>query len=158
MRHLLPRPPTALGKRGLILLIFGFIWVSVGMAVVNQPDPAGYEHLLFSQIPRPVRALAWVTTGLLAVAIAFRPRLLHHDGFGFLALYVMPAERAAIFVIGWLDYHITGLGGPGYPRGLYAASVWLAIVAAVMVCATWPDPPNEPGLRRRRRHHAWGES
>ena len=52
-----------------------------------------------------------------------------------------------IFILGWLDAYVPELvmgpftlfSKPGYPRGLYSGLVWLAIVAAVMVCARGLD-------------------
>ena len=143
MRHLVPRPPREVNKRGQILAIFGFIWVVIGISVLQQPALPGYEHLLFAQIPTPIRAGAWVITGILSMAYALRPRSIDDDGIGFLALYVMPAERAAIFLWGWVEW-VTPGGGPGYGRGLLAGAVYLTLVAAVMVIATWPDPPINP--------------
>jgi hypothetical protein len=132
MRHLrdyLPRPPREVNKRGQILLIFGFIWTVIGVSVYQQPALPGYENLLF--------------TGVVAMAYALRPSSITNDGVGFLALYIMPAERAAIFLWGWVE-SITPGGGPGYGRGLLAGAVYLVLVAAVMVIATWPDPPLNP--------------
>ena len=143
MRHLMPRHPREVNKRGQILAIFGFIWVVIGVSVYQNPTLPGYEHLLFSLIPTPVRAGAWIVTGVVAMAYALRPRSIDDDGIGFLALYIMPAERAAIFLWGYVEYLIPG-DSPGYGRGLLAGSVYLVLVAAVMVVATWPDPPINP--------------
>jgi hypothetical protein len=147
MRRLLPRRPREVSKRGQILLIFGFIWIAVGISVLERPYVDGQEPLLFDDLPVWLRAGAWIGTGLLAMAFAWRPRGISHDGVGFVALYIMPAERCAIFFLGWLDSVVPG-GGPGYPAGLYAAVVWLAITAAVLVCSSWPDPPADRGDRR----------
>jgi hypothetical protein len=153
VRDWLPRHWRELNKRGQILIVFGLIWIGIGGSVLWQTDPPGWEYLPFIQdVPRGIRAGAWAVTGLAAIAYAWRPHIIRHDGFGFLALYLMPAERAALFFLGWVDY-MAPWGGPGYARGLYAALVWLVIVIAVMICATWPDPPLErdPRVRRRRR-------
>jgi len=143
MRHLLPRHPREVNKRGQILAIFGFIWVVIGISVYQQPELPGYDHLLFHVIPTPIRAGAWILTGLVSMAYALRPTHIADDGIGFLALYIMPAERAAIFLWGWVEWVSPG-GGPGYSRGLLAGAVYLVLVAAVMVVATWPDPPINP--------------
>lgn len=151
MRHLLPRPPRAIGKRGQVLLILGFIWIVIGVNVWQNPDPASWAHLpILHDVPRWIRGSAWIVTGLLAIAFAWRPQRIEHDGVGFLALYVMPAERVGIFFYGWLDY-VFPFGGPGYSRGLLSAAVYLAIVALVMVCARWADPPPDLTPRPKRR-------
>ena len=143
MRHLLPRPPREVSKRGQILVIFGFIWTVIGLGIYQQPALPGYENLLFTHMPVWLRAGAWVATGVIAVAYALRPSRIKTDGVGFLALYVMPAERAAIFLWGWVEHMIPG-GSVGYDRGLLAGFVYLALVASVMVIASWPDPPVNP--------------
>ena len=142
MHRLLPRHWRDIGKRCQILLIFGFIWTVIGVSVYQNPTTPGYENLLFSQIPIHVRALGWICTGLLAIAYALRPVWVVNDAIGFVALYIMPAERAAIFLWGYVQYLIPG-DSPGYGRGLLAGAVYLVLVAAVMVVASWPDPPKE---------------
>lgn len=138
---LMPRRPSEMNKRGQVLVILGIIWVAIGASVYMDPHPRGWEHIwMFSAPPVWLRAGAWVATGLVAVLFAVRPRWITHDGFAFLALYVMPAERAAGFLWGWLD-HLMPWGGPGYSRGLLGGLVYLVIVALIMVIATWPDPP-----------------
>jgi len=143
MQNWMPRRPKEVNKRGQILLIFGFIWVVIGFGVYQNPTLPGYEHLLFSLIPTPVRGGAWIITGVLAMAFALRPRSITNDGIGFVALYIMPAERAAIFFWGWVQYVIPG-DNPGYSRGLLAAAVYAVLVAAVVVISSWPDPPQNP--------------
>lgn len=145
MTHLLPRRWGEVNKRGQILLIFGAIWVAIGINVLQAPLPSGWEHIwLFREVPVPLRAGAWIFTGLVAMAYAVRPRWIHHDGLGFLALYVMPTERAVGLLWGWLD-SVMPFGGPGYPAGILGGLVYLVIVAAVLVIADWPNPPdNDP--------------
>lgn len=147
LKRLLPRPWGEVNKRGQILLIFGFIWVIIGVNVYIEPDPAGWEHIwMFREIPRSIRAGGWIVTGGLAMAYALRPRWIDHDGLGFLALYMMPAERAAGMFWGWFDY-LLPVGGPGYSRGLMAGCVYLVIVAAVLVVSSWPNPPTSTSVR-----------
>jgi hypothetical protein len=141
LRKWFPRNWRELNKRGQILVIFGLLWVAIGYGVWVRPIPTGHENLFFASIPTHLRAGAWIATGLIAIAYAWRPRRIEHDGFAFLALYVMPCERAAIFLWGWIDYQLTTIGGVGYEQGLVSALVYLVIVAAVMVCASWPNPP-----------------
>ncbi len=149
VRRLLDPELRHFNKRGQILLIFGLIWVSIGFSVLDQPVAAGQEHLIFTNIPTQLRVSAWIVTGFIAAAAAFRPVQVKSDDYAFFALYIMPAERVLIFTVGYIDYHVPGLtvgpvevfGTPGYSRGLYSALIWLVIISAVIVCSRWPDPP-----------------
>ena len=52
----------------------------------------------------------------------------------------MPAYRCGAFVWGWLDSWLPLGGGTGYARGWISALIYAAMVAAVMVCSSWPNP------------------
>ena len=141
LRRLLPRPPRDVGKRGQILLVFGLVWIGLGVGVLTEGDPAYYDQIVpFTWLPETVRAWLWIVTGAAAVAYAWRPRIIAHDGLGFLALYLMPAYRCGAFLWGWLDSRLPLGGGPGYPHGWVSALIYAAMVAAVIVCSTWPNP------------------
>jgi hypothetical protein len=147
IRHLIPRSWRHVDSRGQILIVYGVIWCAIGWQVMVEPDPPGWEHLpVVSDVPRQLRAAAWILTGLLAIGFAWRPRLIAHDGFGFLALYVMPTERVFIMVWGYIDSLCppitigpwTMFDGPGYPPGLRSAFIYLAVTAAVVVNSRIP--------------------
>lgn len=142
-----PRRLSELNKRGQILVLFGLLWCTIGFSLYSNPNPGDLQHVwLFQVIPFPIRVGGWIGTGLVAIAYALRPKRIEHDGVAFLALYIMPAERVLGFLWSWIDSLVPG-GTPGYTRGGYAACVWLVIVAAIMVCASWPNPPkdSQPG-------------
>ena len=146
-RHLLPRPWREVGKRGQILLTYGVLWVLIGVGTMTEPAPPAWTVIpLLAAFPL---GPAWVVTGLIAIAYAWRPRIIGHDGVAFLALYVMPAYRAGAYILGWVDSLIDGVGGPGYPRGWLTSLTYLAMVAAVMICASWPEPPHHHTEGRR---------
>lgn len=141
-----PTLPRRHNKRSLVLLILGAIWVAIGINVHIEPNPPGWENIwLFSAPPPSLRAGAWVLSGLIAVTVALRPRRIADDWPGFLALYLMPAERVLGFFLGWLDYLFDSYGGVGYSRGLLSGLVYLVIVLLIMVIADWADPPREHG-------------
>ena len=136
-----PRPPREVGKRGQILLVFGLIWIGLGVGVLTEGEPAYYDQIVpFTWLPETVRAWLWIATGAVAVAYAWRPRIIAHDGLGFLALYLMPAYRCGAFLWGWLDSRLPLGGGPGGLGDLASALIYAAVVAAVMVCSSWPNP------------------
>jgi hypothetical protein len=139
LRDWFPRTWCDVGKRGQILLVFGVLWVGVGFGTVTQPAPSAWANVpLLSTVSD---GYAWILTGLLAVAYAFRPVRVTADAVAFVALYVMPAYRAGGYLLAWIDSLSPTMGGPGYPRGWLTSLLYLAMVAAVMICGTWPEPP-----------------
>lgn len=155
-----------LGRRGVILMILGLVWVLTGVGIVANPvvREAGvfipHENLL----PDMFRAAAWGLSGLVAVWAALRRRC--DDTPGYIAIMVMPLERTfsylvayLIYVIsGWLEPHVDSITQTGYERGWIAAGTWFAVVTLVHIVAGWrespsnfPMPPtaNEDGDRHR---------
>lgn len=55
MMHIVPRPLRKamiyIGRRGLFLLFFAFLWITVGYRWTFRPPPEVYYHLLFSVAP-----------------------------------------------------------------------------------------------------------
>lgn len=124
------------GKRGEVLLLLGVAWILIGIGALIIPPLPG--DLLFLRIPMPVRAALWWGTGLLALVYAWMPRN-RDDSLGFLALYVMPLERAVSYLIAWIDFTIDGVGG--YRYGWLSALFYAVFIGVVMVCAGWREPP-----------------
>ena len=136
----LPRKPRALGNRGKMLLVLGAIWVALGVGVITEGDAAVWDRTPLVLIPSWVRAAAWIGTGAYAIAVAWRPILRVRDAGAWTGLYVMPAVRAVCAGIGWIDSHVPG-HTEGYERGWLTALIYIAIVAAVRICAGWPESP-----------------
>jgi len=124
------------GKRGEVLLLLGLAWILIGVGTVVVPPPPG--NLLHLLIPAPIRAGLWCGTGLVAVFYAWIPKT-RSDGWGFLALYLMPAVRAVSYFIAWVDFSVDGVGG--YRYGWLAALFYTVFVGIVVVCAGWREPP-----------------
>lgn len=121
-----------LGRRGAILLSFGFIWVASGYGriVQPQPDQRGLK-LLLDLAPLTVWGWLWVAAGLIAVVSAWLPEGADWPGFLALPLVLLP----------WmLSYVATWLLGD-YERGWVAALVWGAAAVPVLVVAGWREPP-----------------
>lgn len=129
-------PVVPPGKRGEILLLLGAAWVLVGIGAAVVPPPPG--DLLDLHIPAPIRAALWCGTGLVAICHAWMPKT-RSDGWGFLALYLMPAVRAASYFIAWVDFTIDGRGG--YRYGWLSALFYAVFVGIVAICAGWREPP-----------------
>jgi hypothetical protein len=129
-----------LGFRGTMLVLFGIIWTGIGIAIISEPTRA---PMLETLIPQPIRAGLWVASGF--AAIYFGTQTKRIDAIGWTALYIMPALRSLSYFLGWVDFVIPW-GGDGIERGWLAALIYLALVAVIVVCARWPDPPPPPNL------------
>ncbi len=129
-------PVMPLGKRGEVLLLLGIAWILIGIGAAIVPPPA--EDLLFLHIPVPIRAALWCGTGLVAIGYAWMPRV-RSDGWGFVALYLMPAVRAVSYFIAWVDF--TADGRSGYRYGWLSALFYTVFIGIVVVCAGWREPP-----------------
>lgn len=139
IRNVTPRPWREVGKRGQILLVFGFLWVGTGVGTLISPRPEAWDDVpLLREFPG---GWAWVACGAFAMFYAMRPRRVVHDGVAFVALYLPPAFRAGAYMLAWAD-SLTPFGAIGYPRGWLSALVYLGLVAAVMICSSWPEPPD----------------
>lgn len=133
-----------------MLLILGLAWMLIGLGVfTSETPPAPVPGLFHTYIPVPIRFGLWAGTGLVAIFHAWS----YKDAVGWLALYILPAERILSYIIGWSIsvFHL----GPGYPRGWYSAIFYGVMVAIVLVCAGWPEPaepPNEEELIAYQEH------
>ena len=139
-RGYLPRRVGQIGRRGAMLLVFGVLWMVVGVGVLDSSGV--HAELLHERLPSWVRGGVWVVTGALAVFYAFRPPGLS-DRVGFASLYIMPAVRVLSYTMAWIDYFIP-IGGDGYASGWRFAAVYAVMLAAVMITAGWPEPTRTP--------------
>lgn len=125
------------------MLLLGLMWIGQAVGVAEAPYTPGVASgiLLHERLPVSVRVVLWAGTGLLACFYGFRSRE-RRDTVGFVAAVVMPLERAFSFLVAYLlhlAYRFEWTMSMGYERGLVGASVWLAVAAAVMVVAGWPE-------------------
>jgi hypothetical protein len=124
------------GRRGSFLLALSLVHIGVGV-YVYQLHHLPLESLTGGGIVGPlpfIRALGvpivaasvpWFVSALIAVAAAFvRPP--GKDGFGFVALALMEAVWALVYVVGWT------LGARG-PATWFLALVFAAMGAAVAI-------------------------
>jgi len=140
MRHL-ARLRDKLGRRGLVLLMFGLVWVGQGFAVRQQPYSIGdHPVLAFEYVPVAVRVALWLVSGLFAVYVALTGSP-ERDRHGYTVLVVLPIERSLSYAFGWVEYMLPTEGG--YAGGLRGALTWLGVTVAIMVIAGWPEPQRQ---------------
>lgn len=136
-----------LGRRGSFLLICGFIWIFTGLAAIQEIQRSG-PRFLHEMIPNWAKLILWFTCGGIAIVHAFR-RKRGKDALGFAALCIPVAWRVVSYFIGVIYWAMSSTFDPRLAfSGLF---VWLAVLAAVMVVASWPEP-SPPNNR-----HLWSE-
>lgn len=126
-----------LGRRGAILLSYGFVWTIIGYGQISTPqaDQRGLTVLL-SVMPLQAWGWCWVAAGLVAASAAFLPQGRDAPGFVALVLIVLPWMLG--YLISWWPLGV-------FPRGWIAAAVYGALTLPVVVVAGWREPP-----RRKR--------
>lgn len=138
--RVLDRLQSRIGRRGTFLLLVGILWVlqgvAIGTTVPSSTTAVGAYVLLHEQVPVPVRVGLWVASGLIGIIAAFALSP-ERDRWGYVAVVLMPLERAFSFLVGYVAHLAPGIDG--YPPGLRAGTVWLAVAAAIMVVAGWPE-------------------
>ncbi len=123
-----------LGYRGCALMMFGLIWVFLGVAVLanNDANPV----LFHTHFPIWFRFSIWAGAGVLAIIAAITHdqwEWTGHIGFG--ALFIGPGERA-------LSYGWAMVSEPNI-RWLAATSVYLLLSGVILLLASWPEPPED---------------
>ena len=138
-------------RRVRVLRTLAGLWMLMGVVVAVTEQAATQPLsltlcsvaplLAYEAVPIPVRVALWVGTALLAFVASMR---LRWQDYGWLALTIMPAERALS--------HLWSLGHgliPGEPpgttwAGIASALLWAGITHLVLIMAGWDeDTPNE---------------
>lgn len=148
MRSWLHHPPEKLGRRGAILLSFAVLWVLVGVAALLSPHPPN-PVLLYQHLPNWLRFALWAGTGLVAAAHCLTPPV-KNDGIGFIALMIMPMERAVSYLWAWIAHVVPG-GDTGLERGWLNFLFYLAFINVLVICSGWRENSPVPEQRERGR-------
>jgi hypothetical protein len=117
-----------IGKRGLVLLMFGGIFIAYGLALKDTPP--NHSLPLFAWCPMVIQGWLWVTTGAVGMLMAITSR---REWLGFVALFPMPMAWVIGFIAAWIIHR----------QPLNGALVWGLLVGILVVVADWPEPPTE---------------
>lgn len=113
------------GRRGAFLLLFGAVYVILGINFLLTPGASARQvslQWLAAHVPLEPFAALWALAGALGIVAAFMPR--PRDWFGFSALVFAPAVWGALFLIGAIL---------GSPAAWASTAVYWAFAAAPMV-------------------------
>ena len=144
----------------MALILLGVGWIILGVEAWKVPVFEYLHHEIWTS-SAPARAAAWVSSGLFAIATAFRPKGTS-DAFAWPLLYSLPAFRGFTYFVAWIDHMLPGLGNNGYPYGWIYVVIFGTLAIVVVFLSGWPEPypPKQPfrGLRsllvpRRFRGH-----
>jgi hypothetical protein len=122
-------------RRSLVLLVFGVLFVLIGFSYLGQAaeitrSPAAALSYKAHLALMPLDVWSWLFIATGAVGIAGGLTVSHPPGYG--ALIAISTWWAAEFVLSWA---LTGYG-----RAVLGALVWIALSAALLIVAGWPDP------------------
>jgi hypothetical protein len=118
---------SRLRYRGLTLLMFGLMFVVLGIAVVVNPmfDP----NLFHTWLPMWFRVTVWSGAGLVAIVAAWFKQW---EFLGFAALFIGPFERFISFT--------TAMIFVPSPLRLTGSALYLLLSLAILLFAAWPEP------------------
>lgn len=133
------------GRRGVFLIMFGTIYLVVGVNTLTIPARrfAAVAPEVGPFLDHPLWGLMWLGGGLVAIAVALRPRWVQGDGRGFTALLVPPFAWTLFYAASVVSYLLTA-GEWGRVQSLSGAAVWSIAWATVLLIAGWPDPDATP--------------
>jgi hypothetical protein len=135
-----------LGRRGILLLLFGMAWMLIGLTGILIPQdrfssPGIGPDTILQVLDGPEVSLLWIIAG----AIAFTVGCLHdrrlvnrHEAFGWNAILTMPLIWMSFFVWSFVVWILSD-GEGGRANGLYGAIVWTVVSAIIMIMAGWPE-------------------
>jgi len=139
----------SLGHRGEALLIFGVLFILIGLSADLDPTsgaPIGPHAGLFYYAVLPGwRFAGWALTGLLAISAAWRRTPPHTDSWGWVALMIMPLFNAFSYTWSFVLYLI---GQHGYATGWVGIIFWGFLFSRLLMnLASWPESAHGPLLK-----------
>lgn len=141
------------GRRGGFLVVFGLIWVFLGIRFATEQQdrfsrPGGPNGPLEFMDSTPWPGLFWVACGVVAVINGLVRRRWHNeDALGYAALVMPPVLWSAAYLVSYSSYLYSAWVGEvptGRGSAYLSALVFGLLVVAVRVIATWPDEMDLP--------------
>lgn len=133
LMKIMPRPlrraVAHVGRRGLFLLAWAFLWINSGVRWSVKPPITEYYDLMYRILPPPTWGYVFMLTGLVMAAGAFWKRL-DPISFAFSAWIV---SGLAVAVIG------TGPSAAGWT----VVGTYISYTVIVLVASSLPEVPAE---------------
>lgn len=135
-----------LGRRGLLLLLFGSLWILYGLAIFFIDQPPRFSATFSKPIPLLIvldwhgAGALWVACGVTSVVTCFvRGYREGRDATGFNALLAPPFVWTLGYLWSLAAYFVTG-GQYGRATALVPIVVWFIVCGFLLLCSGWPDP------------------
>jgi hypothetical protein len=132
------------GRRGLLLLLMGSMWIVYGLTLMLASSPPRFTAAnqpvpVLSLLDQPAIGWLWAVAGCISVFVSmFRMHADGHDAWGFNALFV----PAAVWFLAYLwSIALWLASGETYGRATSAsgATAWLIVCTFVLLFAGWMD-------------------
>ena len=146
------------GPRGVCLLIFGFMWVMIGIAFIinpmerfSKPGPGGALDFLDKGPGVYIFASMWIVGGVAAFITAFLRPVTCKDDVGFNGAALPPFFWGAGY---WWSFFIHNAVSLDYGRSAaYVAGLlyWTLTLLVVFLSRHLSDHPEGPCARRRAK-------
>lgn len=121
-----------LGRRGLVLVLFGVIYALIGVSYCQGTISSTAHqnlHLALRWLPIQSWGAVWVAAAAIAVVASRWPP--GRDWWGYAVLSGLSIVWGAFCVAGRVLY--------GAPYGLSAALLYGCLTAALLIIASWPE-------------------
>jgi len=138
------------GRRGLLLLMFGVLWVLLGIGVLASRQPRfsgpGPAVLVLTVLDDAATGWLWIAAGLASIIAGLvRRRMGGRDAVGFNFLLAPPLLWLLGYLWSFAVWAVTSASGR--ETAWVAAIVWVIMCAFILLIAGWPDP-DDPAVRR----------
>jgi hypothetical protein len=130
------------GRRKLILLHCGAVWLITGWAILAAPQISRFSKpgAGLAILDNPQWGLLWVVGGILAIVNAiFRKFVNGRDVVGFAGIVTPPVLWLVFYILSAIAYVATH-GQAGSSRAGFGVLTWYLVWAFVLIVAGWPDP------------------
>ena len=140
-----------LGRRGILLILFGFVWMSLGITNLIIPvdrfsSPGIGPDTILQMLDGPEINFVWIAAVLIAFCVGcFHDRRIvnKHEALGWNAVLTLPLIWMFFFIWSfWINVATDGVEGRG--SALFAALVWAMISTIIMIIAGWPEEKFQP--------------
>ena len=150
-------PVRRIGRRGLVLIFVGMIWILYGIAYLKYPlarftvddNVPGIANAVLTFFSSSWIGYIWLLCGLAAVAFGLarsRISLISWDHYGFNAILIPPIIWTFLFLWSWVA-SLTSNGNIGAPLAVFGFVTWLLATGFILIIAGWPDPSDLPPAR-----------
>jgi hypothetical protein len=122
----------AVGRRGLVLILFGIIYGLIGASyTAGNLSPTAHANLALALRLAPIYlwGVAWILAGVMALVASHWPPGRDWWGYGVLSG----------LAIAWCAFSVLGRVIYGAPYALTAALLYGCLAAVLLIIAGWPE-------------------